>query len=80
MVRMVLNKVLLQKLTMLGSSFIVATLLVGCGGGGAKTYYMNRTTTLGQELTDLKTAYEQGAITEQEYVGQRSKLLKGQDS
>lgn len=77
---MIFDKALLRKLAMLGSSLFIATLLVGCGGGGAKTYYMNRTTTLGQELTDLKTAYEQGAISEQEYVGQRSKLLKGQES
>ena len=47
----------------------------GCGRGGEATVEA-RTTTLGQELTDLKAAYDQGIITEKEYNQQKKELLK----
>ena len=53
-------------------------LLLGCGGGGASTYYMHKNTTLGQELNDLKAAMESGAISKDEYEDQREKLLEGE--
>lgn len=52
--------------------------LSGCGGGGAATYYMHRNTTTGQELTDLQAAFNNGALTEDEYQSQRARILKGE--
>lgn len=61
-------------------AFILAILLVtgltACGGGGAKAQTDIRTTTTGQELTDLKKALDAGAITQEEYEAQREKILK----
>jgi hypothetical protein len=55
------------------------TILTGCGGGGASTYYMHKNTTLGQELSDLQAAKNNGAITEDEYEDQRERLLAGEE-
>ena len=57
---------------------IVLSFMSGCGGGGAKTFYMHRNTTLGQELSDLQSAHQRGAISEDEYQEQRERLLKGE--
>jgi hypothetical protein len=54
---------------------LLASTLVGCGGGGAESTTQVSTQTLGQELTDLKAAYESGAMTESEYESARKKLL-----
>ena len=58
-------------------SFFLSIALGGCGGGGAKTFYYHRNTTTGQELSDLQSALQRGAISEQEYKEQREKILKG---
>ena len=60
-------------------ALVLATSVAGCGGGGAKTQTQTdiRTTTTGQELMDLKKAYDSGAITEKEYERQRKKILEG---
>lgn len=54
-------------------------LLSGCLGlslgGGKKTVTNNPT--LGQQLVDLKTARDAGALTEQQYEDQKAKLLLG---
>ena len=57
--------------------FTIAISLVvsGCGGG-AKVKAETRTTTLGQELTDLDKAYKSGVLTEKEYKSAKDKLLK----
>jgi uncharacterized membrane protein len=52
--------------------------MAACSGGGAKTNIEARSTTTGQELSDLKKAYEQGAISKQEYEKEREKILKRQ--
>lgn len=49
--------------------------LMGCGGGGAKSETDIKTTTTGQELQDLKKAYDEGALTEEEYEREREKVL-----
>jgi hypothetical protein len=46
-------------------------------GGGDETIQQTKTTTTGQELMDLKAAYDKGLISEGEYNQQREKLLKG---
>jgi outer membrane murein-binding lipoprotein Lpp len=59
---------------------VVATLgLYGCGGGGAKTEVSTQQQTLGQELLDLKNAYDAGAMTEDEYNNAREKIMKAHD-
>jgi len=55
--------------------------LSACGGGGSKveTQQEFRTTTTGQELLDLKKARDAGAISNEEYEKQRTKILKRSD-
>lgn len=50
--------------------------LTACGGGGATTEVSTSTQTLGQELIDLKNAYESGAMSESEYNKARERLIK----
>lgn len=52
-------------------------ILPACGGGGAKsnTSQSINNTTKGQELMDLKRAYDQGIISEREYNKQRERIL-----
>jgi hypothetical protein len=49
--------------------------LVSCGGGGADVSSEVRMTTVGQELTDLKKAYDSGAINQTGYERQRLIIL-----
>jgi hypothetical protein len=59
-------------------ALILATVLAGCSfGGGDETTIQSRATTTGQELQDLKAAYDKGIITERQYEEQKAKLLKG---
>lgn len=55
-------------------TIVMGGLFVGCGGGGAQLQQSN--TTLGQELTDLQTAYEKGIITQKEYEKAKKEILK----
>ncbi len=59
-------------------AFLPFTFAGCCGGGGSKvkTESTNISTTLGQELSDLQKAYEQGIITENQYKEAKEKLLK----
>lgn len=50
--------------------------LSACGGGGAKTT-VQAGGTQGQQLLDLKEAYDKGVITEKEYEKTRKQILKG---
>lgn len=57
-------------------------LLAGCAvapslslGGGSKT--VEQKATVGQQLVDLKKAKDCGAITDQEYQAQKTKILQG---
>ena len=63
------KKLILPALMLLG-----AATLAGCGGGGADV----RATTVskGQELQDLKNAYDSGAISDQEYERLRSEVIR----
>jgi uncharacterized membrane protein len=64
------------KKTMIAASVVALTLgLSACGGGGATTKVEARGTQ-GQQLLDLKEAYDKGVITEKEYNQTRSKILK----
>jgi hypothetical protein len=65
----------------LRTSVIVAALLASgllssCSfGGGDETHVRTKTTTTGQELQDLKSAYDKGIISQREYEQQRERLL-----
>ena len=52
-------------------------LLSACGGGGAKseTEVINTTVSKGQQLIDLKAAFDSGAISEEEYQKERKRIL-----
>ena len=64
------------KKTMIAASVLVHTAgLSACGGGGATTKVEARGTQ-GQQLLDLKEAYDKGVISEKEYNQTRSKILK----
>ncbi len=71
-----------MKSSWIGSLLVVlltAAFLGGCccpgGGSSSKTETTINSTTLGQQLTDLKEAYDKGAITEKEYNKQRQEIL-----
>ena len=66
-----------QSIKVAVTCFVLAVPLAGCGGGGAETSQNIRTTTTGQELTDLKNAYDAGAITQEEYEEEREEILDG---
>lgn len=58
---------------------VCGLLLLGvaaCGGGGAEVKSEVSTTTTGQQLIDLKKALDSGAINQQEYEKERTKILE----
>jgi len=56
---------------------VFGTGLWGCGGGGGAEVQTTTTTiTAGQELIDLKAAYDKGVITKDQYETQKKKILK----
>jgi putative oligomerization/nucleic acid binding protein len=52
--------------------------LAACSGGGAEVRSEVSTTTVGQQLIDLKKALDSGAMNQQEYEQQRKKILEKQ--
>lgn len=54
---------------------LVAVTVSACGGGTTNNNV--QTTTVGEELASLETAYKQGLLTDKEYEQQRKKILKG---
>ena len=63
------------RVCVLFSLFIFGAGLSACGGGGAELKSHTTTTTIGQELIDLKAAYEKGVITKEQYENQKEKIL-----
>lgn len=54
-----------------------AAILGGCcGGGTTKVQSTTTTTTTGQQLIDLKKAYTEGAITEEQYNKMKKQVLE----
>ncbi len=68
----------MMKNTLLRATLIGVTALSlgGCIRGGSKNETQVSTTTTGQELTDLQTAYENGVITAEEYEKKKKEILK----
>lgn len=54
---------------------VMAVMLTGCGGGGANVRSEVTTVSKGQQLIDLKKALGDGAITQDEYDKEKSKVL-----
>ncbi len=61
---------------LLAVMILLAVGVSGCGGGGAQLSAESHTTTLGQELTDLKAAYDKGILSEKEYNDAKKSLLQ----
>ena len=55
------------------SALLAMLSIAGCGGADVRTE--TTTTTTGQELLDLKKAYDAGVITEREYERKREEIL-----
>ena len=53
----------------------MALVLAACGGGGASV--QSSTVSQGQELIDLKRAYDEGVLTVEEYESAKKRILKG---
>jgi len=54
-----------------------AVALAACGGGAdSETRVTNTTVSKGQQLIDLKAAYDARTITETEYAEQRQRILE----
>ena len=49
--------------------------LTACGGGGAEIKSEITTTTKGQQLLDLKKAFDAGAMNKDEYERERLKVI-----
>ncbi len=65
-----------RKLVLLAlCGILIVGVAAACGGGGADVKSQITTTTVGQQLIDLKKAYDSGAVTQQEYEQQRKKIL-----
>jgi hypothetical protein len=59
--------------------FVVGIAMFGvatASGCGRSTKVEARTTTLGQELTDLEAARNKGLLTEEEYSRKRQEIMK----
>lgn len=59
----------------LSLALLLMVLLTACGST-AKTYNSSYTTTVGQELMDLRKARDQGAISDREYSEMKRKILE----
>jgi hypothetical protein len=66
------------KIVFIGLMIILAAGMTGCCGGGStvKNETKTTTTTLGDELKDLKDAYDKGIISEKEYNESKEKIIK----
>ena len=61
--------------SILGAAVIAAALTLSACGGSTTT--VKQTETQGQQLMDLKEAYDNGVITEKEYNKTKANILKG---
>jgi len=66
----------IKTLTLLMLCGLLLAGVVACGGGGAEVKSEVSTTTVGQQLIDLKKALDSGAMTQQEYEKERKKILE----
>ena len=60
--------------TLLGAALIAMTMTLSACGGSTTT--VKQTETQGQQLMDLKEAYDKGVINEKEYNSTKKQILK----
>lgn len=65
----------MNKSILVAAMVVLATSLTACGGGGATLKTDFTTVSRGQQLSDLKKAYTDGAITEEEYTAEKARVL-----
>ena len=58
---------------------LIFSLLVACGGGGAKVETTTPNTTMGQELMDLDASFKKGLLTEKEYKNAKKNIMNRYD-
>jgi hypothetical protein len=70
-----------RRLTGILCALFLAANVAACGGGGAESVSETKikTTTVGQELVDLKKALDTGALSKSEYENQRKKILRREE-
>jgi hypothetical protein len=61
--------------SILGAAIVTVVLSLSACGGSTTT--VKQTETQGQQLMDLKAAYDGGVITEKEYEKTKAQILKG---
>lgn len=71
-----LKIVILLCIISLSSSLAACGCLGGGSGGDAKVQTTTKTTTMGQDLIDLKKAHDEGVLSDKEYEKAREKILK----
>lgn len=67
---------MIKKIVTSAAILVLAASLTACGGSETKTTIQN-TETQGQQLIDLKEAYDKGIISENEYEKTKHEILKG---
>ena len=65
-----------KRIVLLAACGFLLFSVTACGGGGADVKSEISTTTVGQQLIDLKKALDSGALTQQEYEKERKKILE----
>ena len=75
-IRRIITWQLLKKIVNLLVLIILALAISGCAVGNKGTMHYNRSTTVGQELIDLKEAKDKGAISQEEYDKAKQQILK----
>jgi len=69
-----------NRIAFMTTGIVACLLLSGCAwsidGGGHKPGTVIKQPTRGQELIDLKTAKDQGAITGEEYQAEKKKIME----
>jgi hypothetical protein len=63
----------------LGAVAALALLLSGCALGNSATVSLTRSTTIGQELIDLKKAFDEGVISDSDYAQAKQAILRQAD-
>ncbi len=66
---------MMKRLVLIGAVAAMSVSLAACGSH-SKTETSVKSTTTGQELTDLQAAYEGGIISEQEFEKKKKEILK----
>lgn len=61
--------------SILSAALLAALGVSACSGGGAEVRSEITTTTTGQQLLDLKKAYDAGAMSKEEYERERQRIL-----